>query len=177
LQQGSSLRAHPRRQSAVRFEHAATASGSMHSKSLLLHPAPSALPQRTLRWFSDRAQFTQIGHVPGGRRPLLREGGPISYEPRPSGLVCAVRFEYAAIASGSMHSRSLLLHPAPSALPQRFGSEVHSPPLSELGTYKTVRARFWTWLQGRKFLKHFKLSDSRSLILHPAPSALRHTRS
>ena len=28
--------------------------------------------------------FTQIGHIPGGGRPLWREGGPISYEPRPS---------------------------------------------------------------------------------------------
>jgi len=29
-------------------------------------------------------QFTRIGHIPGGGLPLLREGGPISYEARPS---------------------------------------------------------------------------------------------
>ena len=28
-------------------------------------------------------QFTRIGHIPGGGQPLLREGGPISYDPRP----------------------------------------------------------------------------------------------
>ena len=27
---------------------------------------------------------TRIGHIPGGGRPLLREGGPISSEARPS---------------------------------------------------------------------------------------------
>ena len=30
------------------------------------------------------APLTRIGHIPGGRRPLLREGGPISYQPRSS---------------------------------------------------------------------------------------------
>ena len=34
-------------------------------------------------WFSRCGPFTQIGHIPGGGRPLLREGGPISYQPRP----------------------------------------------------------------------------------------------
>ena len=34
---------------------------------------------------ADRlGQFTRIGHISEGGRPLLREGGPISYEPRPS---------------------------------------------------------------------------------------------
>ena len=39
---------------------------------------------RRLRWFSRCGQFTRIGHIPGQGRPLLREGGPISYEARPS---------------------------------------------------------------------------------------------
>ena len=33
--------------------------------------------------FSDKGQFTRIGHIPGGGQPLLREGGPISYEATP----------------------------------------------------------------------------------------------
>ena len=32
------------------------------------------------------SQLTRIGHVPVEGRPLLREGGPISYEARPSGF-------------------------------------------------------------------------------------------
>ena len=40
----------------------------------------SATRNRRLRWFSRCGQFTRIGHIPGGGRPLLREGGPISYE-------------------------------------------------------------------------------------------------
>ena len=38
---------------------------------------------RKLRWFSRCGPFTRIGHIAGGGRPLLREGGPISYEARP----------------------------------------------------------------------------------------------
>ena len=30
-------------------------------------------------------QVTRIYHIPGRRRPLWREGGPVSYEARPSG--------------------------------------------------------------------------------------------
>ena len=30
-----------------------------------------------------KGQFTRIGHIPGGGQPLLREGGPISYDARP----------------------------------------------------------------------------------------------
>ena len=60
----------------------------LHPIPFTLHPAPVASkPSRTARHvcgFSDKGQFTQIGHIPGGRRPLLREGGPISYEPGPS---------------------------------------------------------------------------------------------
>ena len=37
-----------------------------------------------MHWFSRSGQFTRIGHVSGAGRPLLREGGPISYEARPS---------------------------------------------------------------------------------------------
>ena len=37
-----------------------------------------------LRWSSRCGQFTGISHIPGGGQPLLREGGPISYEARPS---------------------------------------------------------------------------------------------
>ena len=37
-----------------------------------------------LRCFSHFGDFTRCGHIPGGGRPLLREGGPISYEARPS---------------------------------------------------------------------------------------------
>ena len=33
--------------------------------------------------FSVKGQFTLLGHIPGGGRPLLREGAPISYQPRP----------------------------------------------------------------------------------------------
>ena len=33
---------------------------------------------------SHSGQFTRAGHIPGGGRPLLQEGGPISYEARPS---------------------------------------------------------------------------------------------
>ena len=32
----------------------------------------------------DECQFTRIGHIPGGGRPLLRDGGPISYNAGPS---------------------------------------------------------------------------------------------
>jgi len=39
---------------------------------------------RKNRWFSRFGQFTRIGNIPGGRRPLLQEGGPIGYQPRPS---------------------------------------------------------------------------------------------
>ena len=44
----------------------------------------SATRNRKLRWFSRCSQFTRISHVPGEGRPLLREGGPISYEATPS---------------------------------------------------------------------------------------------
>ena len=40
-------------------------------------------------WFSRCGQFTRIGHIPGGGRPLLREGGPISYETTPSAFFSA----------------------------------------------------------------------------------------
>jgi len=34
--------------------------------------------------FSLKGQFTLLGHISGGGgRPLLREGAPISYQPRP----------------------------------------------------------------------------------------------
>ena len=33
------------------------------------------------------SQFTRIGHVLGGGQPLWREGGPISYEARPSAFL------------------------------------------------------------------------------------------
>ena len=33
--------------------------------------------------FSVKGQFTLRGHIPGGGRPLLREGSPISYQPMP----------------------------------------------------------------------------------------------
>jgi hypothetical protein len=39
---------------------------------------------RRLRWFILFGQFTRIGRISGGGRPLLQEGGPISYEQRPS---------------------------------------------------------------------------------------------
>ena len=39
---------------------------------------------RSLRWFSRCGPLTRIGHIPGVGRPLLREGGPISYEATPS---------------------------------------------------------------------------------------------
>ena len=42
---------------------------------------------RAPRWFSRCGPFTRIGHIPGGGRPLLRDGGPISYQARPSSLV------------------------------------------------------------------------------------------
>ena len=42
---------------------------------------PLATRNRRLRWLSRCGQFTRIG----GKRPLLREGGPISYEAMPSG--------------------------------------------------------------------------------------------
>jgi len=42
----------------------------------------SATKNRRLPWFSRCGQFTRISHIPGGRRPLWREG---SYEARPSG--------------------------------------------------------------------------------------------
>ena len=48
-----------------------------------LHPYTSLHPNQ-LRWFGDEGEFTRMRHIPGGRRPLLREGGPISYEARPS---------------------------------------------------------------------------------------------
>ena len=34
-------------------------------------------------WFSVKGQFTPLGHIPKGGRPLLREGTLISYQPRP----------------------------------------------------------------------------------------------
>ena len=37
-----------------------------------------------MRWFSPFGKFTRIGHIPGEGWPLLREGGPMSYEARPS---------------------------------------------------------------------------------------------
>ena len=40
----------------------------------------SATRNRRLRWFGRCGQFTRISHIPGEGRPLLREGGPISYE-------------------------------------------------------------------------------------------------
>ena len=42
---------------------------------------PEPGTRHLLGWCS---QFTRIGHDPGGRRPLLRDGGPIIYRARPS---------------------------------------------------------------------------------------------
>jgi len=44
----------------------------------------STTKYRRLRWFSDKRQFTRAGRNSEGGRTLLREGGPISYEARPS---------------------------------------------------------------------------------------------
>ena len=52
--------------------------------SLMLIQVRSVTKSRKIRWFSHIGQCTRSGHFPGRRRPLLREGGPISYEPRPS---------------------------------------------------------------------------------------------
>ena len=50
-------------------------------KALTVHR--SAMKNRRLRWFSRFGPLTRNGHIPGRCRPLLREGGPISYQPRP----------------------------------------------------------------------------------------------
>jgi hypothetical protein len=43
-----------------------------------------------INWFSQYGQFTRIGHIPGGWRPLLRQVGPICYEPRLSPCSCTL---------------------------------------------------------------------------------------
>ena len=47
----------------------------------------SATKNTRLRWYSQCGQFIPIGHIPGGQRPLLREGGLISYA-APSAALC-----------------------------------------------------------------------------------------
>ena len=45
----------------------------------------AALPQVSVVQVGPQPYtLTRIGHIPGGGRPLLREGGPISYQSRPS---------------------------------------------------------------------------------------------
>ena len=69
----------------------------MESKGNVLPHLPQLVPGQNFRQFANRAnhlghgtshysQFTRIGHVPGGVQPLLREGGPISYEATPSAV-------------------------------------------------------------------------------------------
>ena len=52
---------------------------SAAAKRELYRPKPDLC--KAIVKFSPRRR---IGHIPGGERPLLREGGPISYELRPS---------------------------------------------------------------------------------------------
>jgi len=54
------------------------------SRSSAWPPVRASTRNTRLRLFDRYSQFIRIGHVPGGGRPLLREGGPISYEATPS---------------------------------------------------------------------------------------------
>jgi len=42
--------------------------------------AVAAVAAASVKWFSRCGHFTRIGQITEGGRPLLREGGPISYE-------------------------------------------------------------------------------------------------
>ena len=54
-----------------------------------------------LRWFSRFCHFTRTGHIPGGGgRPLLREGGPFSYEARPSRCFSPILERNVSLKSG-----------------------------------------------------------------------------
>ena len=65
---------------------------------------------RWLHLFSRCSQCTRVGHVPGGGRPPLREGGPISYEARPSGFFQPVDAISASKRRGSTLQRFQFLY-------------------------------------------------------------------
>ena len=63
--------------------------GGTRSHACAASPGVANVPRCTV--LSSRfGHFTRIGHVPGGRGALLREGGPISYKARPSQCSCPV---------------------------------------------------------------------------------------
>ena len=64
------------------------------------------LKNTKLRWFSRCGQFTRIGHILGGGRPLLKEGGPISYMARPSGV-------FQPLSSNTLKARLFKVPPIP----------------------------------------------------------------
>ena len=56
---------------------------------------------------------TRIGRIPGGGRPLFREGGPISYEPRPSRCSSPLRPSRCLSDFFQLDSRSLSISFSP----------------------------------------------------------------
>ena len=58
------------------------------------HPCVCAFSSQSAPTRPSPGQFTRISHIPLGGRPLLREGGPISEEARPS-----ASFQHARLAT------------------------------------------------------------------------------
>jgi len=97
----------------------------LHGAEAALTVSRSAMENRRLIHFSFFGPLTRNGHIPGGCRPLLWDGGPISYQPRPEATLpkpkraslnaAGVRLHGAAAARGRVPPAGQPRNPKPEA--------------------------------------------------------------